>query len=53
VNNFIASGGDGFTVFAEAAVIGDAGLDVDALEMYLAGGAQVPTCGRIRDLTVQ
>ena len=36
VNNFLASGGDGFSVFAESADAFDAGLDLDALEAYLA-----------------
>ncbi|GAA0269659.1 bifunctional metallophosphatase/5'-nucleotidase [Alteraurantiacibacter aestuarii] len=49
-NNFIASGGDGFTGLAQGTVVGDGGLDVDALENYLAGGVQVPACGRIRQL---
>lgn len=35
VNNFLASGGDGFSVFAESSDAFDAGLDLDALEAYL------------------
>jgi 5'-nucleotidase len=36
VNNFLASGGDGFSVFAQSTDAFDAGLDLDALEAYLA-----------------
>ena len=36
VNNFLASGGDGFSVFAESTDAFDAGLDLDAHEAYLA-----------------
>jgi 5'-nucleotidase len=35
VNNFLASGGDGFSVFAQSSDAFDAGLDLDALEAYL------------------
>lgn len=35
VNNFLASGGDGFSVLAEGGDPYDAGLDLDALETYL------------------
>ena len=52
VNNFLASGGDGFSVFTEARPVGDAGVDVDALENYLgAGDVTVPACGRVADQT--
>ena len=51
VNNFMASGGDNFTVLAEGTNAVDAGTDVDALEAYLRAGAPVPDMGRIRDLT--
>jgi len=36
VNNFLSSGGDGFSVFADVSEAFDAGLDLDALEAYLA-----------------
>jgi 5'-nucleotidase len=49
-NNFVASGGDGFSVFAEGADPVDAGVDVDALEAYLAKGAKAPALGRIKDV---
>ena len=51
VNNFLASGGDGFTVLAEGRDRIDAGLDLDALEAWLARGAAVPKLGRTRNLT--
>ena len=51
VNNFIASGGDNFTMFASGTDAVDAGSDVDALEAYLRGGANVPATDRIRDVT--
>jgi len=35
VNNFLASGGDGFSVLAQGTQPFDAGLDLDALESYL------------------
>lgn len=49
-NNFLASGGDGFTAFAEGVDTVDAGVDVDALEAYLKAGASAPTLGRIKDV---
>jgi len=51
VNNFLASGGDNFTVLAEAGDAVDAGLDLDALEAWLRKGAKVPGLGRIDDRT--
>lgn len=53
VNNFLASGGDGFSVFAESKPVADAGLDLDALEAYIAGGIHVPPTGRVRDETTR
>jgi 5'-nucleotidase len=41
VNNFLASGGDGFSVFAANPDAFDAGLDLDALDAYLAGGPSI------------
>jgi 5'-nucleotidase len=35
VNNFLASGGDGFSLLGKAPNLFDAGLDLDALEAYL------------------
>ena len=53
VNNFLASGGDGYSVLTEGKVIADGGLDLDALEAWLAKGQQVPKLGRTRNLAVQ
>ena len=47
VNNFLASGGDGFTVLADGGEAIDAGLDLDALEAFLKAGATAPGPGRI------
>lgn len=49
VNNFLASGGDGYSVLAEGTQPFDAGLDLDALEAWLATDPKVPAGGRIRD----
>jgi 5'-nucleotidase len=51
VNNFLASGGDGYSALAEGTDPFDAGLDLDALEAWLAINPPVPVVGRIRDLT--
>jgi 5'-nucleotidase len=51
VNNFLASGGDNFTVLKSGTDAVDAGSDVDALEAYLRGGATVPETNRVTDLT--
>lgn len=51
VNNFLASGGDGYSVLTEGTDKFDAGLDLDALEAWLATNPAVPTLGRIRDVT--
>lgn len=50
VNNFLASGGDGYSVLTEGKVIADGGLDTDALEAWLAKGQPVPKLGRTRNL---
>jgi len=50
VNNFLASGGDGYSVLADAKVIADGGLDLDALEAWLNKGQPVPKLGRTRNL---
>jgi 5'-nucleotidase len=41
-NNFIASGGDGFTVFGEGTDERDGGLDIDALVSYVRTHSPVP-----------
>jgi 5'-nucleotidase len=53
VNNFLASGGDGYTVLTQGTDTFDAGLDLDALEAWLATNPAVPTPGRIRDATAR
>jgi 5'-nucleotidase len=51
INNFLASGGDGYTVLTEGTDTYEAGLDLDALEAWLATNPKVPALGRIRDAT--
>jgi len=51
INNFLASGGDNFTLFAGGNHPVDAGLDLDATEAYLATNPKAPALGRITDLT--
>lgn len=51
VNNFLASGGDGFSVLPGARVVADVGQDLDAFEAYIAGGVRVPALGRVVDVT--
>ena len=50
VNNFLVSGGDGYSALTEGKVIADGGPDLDALEAWLAKGQPVPTLGRTRNL---
>jgi 5'-nucleotidase len=47
VNNFLASGGDGYTVLAQGTDAFDAGPDLDALEAWLATEPAVPEGKRI------
>jgi 5'-nucleotidase len=47
VNNFLASGGDGYSVLTQGTDAFDAGLDLDALEAWLATNPPIPTGGRI------
>ena len=51
INNFLASGGDGYSVLTLGTDTFDAGLDLDALEAWLSTDPQVPSLGRIRNLT--
>jgi 5'-nucleotidase len=51
VNSFLATGGDGYSVLTEGAEPFDAGLDLVALEAWLATNPQVPALGRISDRT--
>ena len=50
-NSFMASGGDNYTVLQEGTDRRDVGIDIDALEAYLATGPAIPEAGRIRKLT--
>jgi 5'-nucleotidase len=51
-NNFLANAGDGFASLVQRPTVGEAGVDLDALEAYLVRGATIPACGRLQDLTV-
>ena len=51
-NSFLATGGDGFTVFNEGTNRVDAGNDLDALEAYLKGNPRLPTGGRVKSLHI-
>ncbi|HZC37582.1 MAG TPA: bifunctional metallophosphatase/5'-nucleotidase [Sphingomicrobium sp.] len=51
VNNFLASGGDGYSLLAQGTQPADAGLDLDALEAWLATNPARPAGGRISDAT--
>jgi 5'-nucleotidase len=53
INNFLASGGDGFSVFKLGTDTFDAGLDLDALEAWLSTNPAVPAAGRTRDVTLR
>ena len=50
VNNFLASGGDGFSVFNDGTDSFDAGLDLDALEAWLGTNPVAPAIGRTVDV---
>ena len=47
INNFLASGGDGYSVLAGGRDAFDAGLDLDATEAWIAGNPGVPVGGRL------
>ena len=51
VNNFLASGGDGFSVLTRGTDVVDAGLDLDATEAYLKSNPSPPSLDRITDVT--
>jgi len=55
MNNFMGQGGDGFTMFADAPLLAEGPVDVDALEAYIAArpGIAPPAFDRIRNLTPQ
>ena len=47
INNFLASGGDGYSMLTQGTDPFDAGVDLDALEAWLATNPPIPTGGRI------
>jgi 5'-nucleotidase len=49
VNNFLANGGDGFSNLARAKFVADGGVDLDALESFIARGAEVSQAARVID----
>ena len=49
-NSFMASGGDNYTVLQEGTDRRDVGIDIDALEAFLAAGPAIPAGGRIKKL---
>jgi 5'-nucleotidase len=51
VNNFLASGGDSYSVLTEGTDAVDAGLDLDALEAWLATNRAIPSASRLTDVT--
>jgi 5'-nucleotidase len=51
VNNFLQQGGDGFTVLLDGKYVTGGGGDLDALEAYIAAGAQAATEGRVTEVT--
>ena len=53
VSNFLASGGDGFTIFGEGVQPFEGGIDVDALERYIAAQSTLalPAADRVVDQT--
>jgi 5'-nucleotidase len=51
VNNFLSSGGDGFTALSVGTDAVDGGIDLDAMEAWLAKGQPVPALGRTKEST--
>jgi 5'-nucleotidase len=51
VNNFLASGGDSYSVLTQGTDAMDAGLDLDALEAWLATSPAIPSTPRLTDVT--
>lgn len=47
-NSFMASGGDNYTLLRDGKDRRDVGVDIDALEAYLAGGKTRPLGGRVK-----
>jgi 5'-nucleotidase len=52
-NNFLANGGDGFSVFANAKFVADGGVDLDAFEAFIADGVEVDPASRVTDRSGQ
>jgi len=48
INSFMASGGDNYAVLSGGTDRRDAGVDIDALEAYVASGAVLRTGGRVK-----
>jgi len=53
VNNFLANGGDGFSNLARARFVADGGVDLDALEAFIAKGVEVSAAARVIDRSPQ
>jgi 5'-nucleotidase len=49
VNNFLANGGDAFSNLARAKFVADGGVDLDALETFIARGVTVSSAPRVID----
>jgi 5'-nucleotidase len=49
VNNFLAQGGDGFTVLTQGRFVSGGGSDLDALEAFIAGGARASAESRVTE----
>jgi len=47
-NSFMASGGDNYTMLRDGTDRRDVGVDLDALEAYLAAGKMAPVGGRVK-----
>jgi 5'-nucleotidase len=50
VNNFLAQGGDGFTVLTQGRFVAGGGNDLDALEAFIAGGVRPSTDPRVNEI---
>lgn len=49
VNNFLSSGGDGFSGFSAGTDAVDGGMDLDSMEFWLSKGQPLPALGRTKD----
>ena len=52
-NSFMASGGDSYAVLVQGSDRRDVGVDIDALEAYIAGSPAVPVGDRVRKAASQ